>query len=81
MPLPSQQHTPTSEALFFERPFLGQTFDLVFCDGQVLRTHSRGEHREHGEPFRLRVSQLILALQRIDAGGTLPLIPDRHLSR
>lgn len=25
------------------RPFLGQEFDLVFCDGQVLRTHERAE--------------------------------------
>ncbi|KAK3295260.1 uncharacterized protein B0H64DRAFT_321444 [Chaetomium fimeti] len=25
------------------RPFLDQKFDLVFCDGQVLRTHERAE--------------------------------------
>lgn len=26
-----------------DRPYWGQEFDLVFCDGQVLRTHERGE--------------------------------------
>jgi len=33
------------EVFAFDRPFLGQEFDLVFCDGQVLRTHERLECR------------------------------------
>ena len=57
-----------------ERPYLGQTFHLVFCDGQVLRTHQRAGHREQQEALRLTVSQLILALQRIRPGGTLVML-------
>ena len=58
------------------RPFLGQSFHLVFCDGQVLRTHTRGDHRKDRslEALRLTISQLILALQRIKAGGTLVML-------
>lgn len=36
-----------------ERPFLGQTFQLIFCDGQVLRTHTRPDYRERHEARRL----------------------------
>lgn len=51
----------------------GKTFDLVFCDGQALRTHEPhiAEHRRQVEAVRLTVSQLILAMQRIKIGGTL----------
>jgi 23S rRNA U2552 (ribose-2'-O)-methylase RlmE/FtsJ len=57
-----------------ERPFLEHRFNLVFCDGQVLRTHRRAEHRDHFEALRLTTSQLILALQRIRTGGTLIML-------
>lgn len=59
-----------------ERPYLGQTFDLVFCDGQVLRTHAqhRDQVREHLEARRLTCSQIILGLQRIQEGGTLIML-------
>jgi 23S rRNA U2552 (ribose-2'-O)-methylase RlmE/FtsJ len=57
-----------------ERPFINEKFDLVFCDGQVLRTHKRPEYRERTEPSRLRISQLILALQRIRPGGRLIML-------
>ncbi|KAE8444544.1 hypothetical protein EG329_014468 [Mollisiaceae sp. DMI_Dod_QoI] len=57
-----------------ERPFLNQRFDLVFCDGQVLRTHQRPMYRDQHEASRLTLSQLILALQRIRQGGTLIML-------
>lgn len=53
------------------RPFGGQAFDLVFCDGNVLRTQKRETYRERKERVRLLTSQLILAMQRIKAGGSL----------
>jgi 23S rRNA U2552 (ribose-2'-O)-methylase RlmE/FtsJ len=56
------------------RPFYGQEFDIVICDGQVLRSHHREERREWGEAARLTLSQLILALQRIKTGGTLMML-------
>jgi len=65
---------PNPESFLMDRPFLGQRFDLVFCDGQVLRTHERPEYREQLEPRRLTVSQLIFALQRIRTGGTLIML-------
>ena len=51
----------------------GRTFDLIFCDGQALRTHTPhiAEYRRQVEAVRLNVSQLILAMQRIRSGGTL----------
>jgi 23S rRNA U2552 (ribose-2'-O)-methylase RlmE/FtsJ len=57
-----------------ERPFINEKFDLVFCDGQVLRTHKRPEYRERTEAIRLTISQLILALQRIRPGGRLIML-------
>ena len=57
-----------------EQPFLEQKFNLIFCDGQVLRTHQRAQWREPHEALRLSVSQLILALQRIQKGGTLIML-------
>ena len=66
----------TPPNLTSEQPFLGQSFDLVFCDGQVLRTHAqyRDQERERHEPRRLTCSQMILALQRIREGGTLIML-------
>lgn len=69
-PLSHPEHT----SFLSERPYLGQVFQLIFCDGQVLRTHQRAEYREQQEARRLTVSQLILALQRIRAGGTLIML-------
>lgn len=34
-----------------DRPFSNQKFDLVFCDGQVLRTHDRGERKRTPLPL------------------------------
>lgn len=59
------------------RPYLGTMFDLVLCDGQNLRTHSRADYREKGEAWRLTCSQLIFALQRIKSGGTLIMLLHR----
>jgi hypothetical protein len=64
---------PRPELFSSRRPFLHSKFDLIFCDGQVLRTHEpyREKYREIYEPLRLKASQLILALQRIHNGGNL----------
>lgn len=59
------------------RPFHGMHFDLVLCDGQVLRTHPRQAYRAKCEATRLLTSQLVLALQRIRPGGTLVLLLHR----
>lgn len=68
---------PDASSFILDRPFLGESFHLVFCDGQVLRTHTRGEHRERYEALRLSVSQLILAVQRIEPGGRLVMLLHR----
>lgn len=65
---------PEYTSFLQDRPYLEHTFDLVFCDGQVLRQHHRHEYREKHEAFRLLVSQLILAMQRIRQGGTLIML-------
>jgi 23S rRNA U2552 (ribose-2'-O)-methylase RlmE/FtsJ len=53
------------------RPSSHQKFDLIFCDGQVLRMHKRAERREKREAWRLLTSQLVVALQRIAQDGTV----------
>ncbi|KAK0308709.1 hypothetical protein LTR82_015399 [Friedmanniomyces endolithicus] len=50
-----------------------QFFDLVICDGQVLRTnvHARAEYRESREATRLTLTQLALGLEHLTPGGTM----------
>ncbi|MCJ1293213.1 hypothetical protein MMC34_004766 [Xylographa carneopallida] len=74
---PVPHRHPEHMRFITDRPYFGQSFQLVFCDGQVLRTHTRPKHREDFEALRLTTSQLILALQRIDTGGTLIMLLHR----
>ena len=62
-----------------ERPWAKKSFDLVFCDGQVLRAHTpkTASYREQREAGRLTCSQLILAMQRIKPGGTFIMLLHR----
>ena len=53
------------------------SFDLVLCDGQVLRTHSRAPYREAREARRLAASQLVLGLERVRPGGTMIILLHR----
>lgn len=71
---PIPQNHPEHSSFITNRPYHGDSFELVLCDGQLLRTHRRPEHREKFEGLRLRTSQLILALQRIATGGTLVML-------
>ena len=50
-----------------------QLFDLVLCDGHVLRTHApvRASYRETREPARLKTTQLALGLEHLKQGGTM----------
>lgn len=48
-----------------------QMFDLILCDGQVLRTHSRAPYREPREARRLTSVQLALGLEHMRSGGTM----------
>ncbi|KAL0929536.1 uncharacterized protein CTRU02_215435 [Colletotrichum truncatum] len=49
----------------------GDLFDLVICDGQVLRTHARKQYRENREAYRLTVTQLCLGLEHARPGSTM----------
>ncbi|KAI0410091.1 hypothetical protein F4802DRAFT_13638 [Xylaria palmicola] len=46
-------------------------FDLVVCDGNVLRTHPRAAYREKVEPARLTLTQLVIALEHMKPGGSM----------
>ena len=48
---------PDAASFSADRPFLDQKFDLVFCDGQVLRTHERPECMFPGIPLDLASSR------------------------
>lgn len=48
-----------------------QLFDLVLCDGQVLRTHQRPPYREAREATRLTLTQLALGLEHVKPGGSM----------
>lgn len=54
----------------------GERFDLVFCDGQVLRNHSQdmAEYRQRCEATRLICSQLLIALRHVRAGGSMVIL-------
>lgn len=54
----------------------GERFDLVFCDGQVLRSHSHNmvESRQRCEARRLTCSQLLIALRHVRVGGSMVLL-------
>ncbi|KAK2005262.1 hypothetical protein LZ32DRAFT_546434, partial [Colletotrichum eremochloae] len=52
-------------------------FDLVLCDGQVLRTHSRADYREKREARRLTLTQLALGLEHTSPGGTMVVLLHR----
>ena len=51
-----------------------QKFDIVLCDGQVLRTHIRAPYRERREARRLTSTQLALGLEHIQSGGTMVVL-------
>ncbi|KAJ5150882.1 uncharacterized protein N7482_010134 [Penicillium canariense] len=60
---------------FLPRQFIShQPFDLVICDGQVLRTHIRASYRERREAKRLTTTQLALGLQNLKPGGTMVVL-------
>lgn len=69
----SAQH-PDAANFSLHRPFQCQEFDLIFCDGQVLRTHPRAQYREKREASRLLTSQLVLAMQRIRQDGKIVML-------
>lgn len=52
----------------------GQLFDIVLCDGQVLRTHVRAPYREKREARRLSITQLAIGLERVKVGGTMVIL-------
>ncbi|KAI1099453.1 hypothetical protein F4804DRAFT_345497 [Jackrogersella minutella] len=52
----------------------GQLFDLVLCDGQVLRTQERAPYREKREANRLAATQLALGLEHLREGGTMVVL-------
>lgn len=57
----------------------GQLFDLVLCDGQLLRTHAphRAAYRETREARRLILSQLALGVEHIRPGGIMVVLGHR----
>ena len=67
---------PDRASFSFERMLAEKLYDLVFCDGQVLRTHAvhTATYRERCEAGRLMCSQLLFAMQRIKPGGTLIML-------
>ena len=54
----------------------GDKFDLVFCDGQVLRNHTSkmAESRRQCEARRLTCSQLLIALRHVKVGGSIVVL-------
>ncbi|KAF2151625.1 hypothetical protein K461DRAFT_321826 [Myriangium duriaei CBS 260.36] len=52
----------------------GKMFDLILCDGQVLREHIRASYRERREVSRLILTQLALGLQHVRPGGSMVVL-------
>lgn len=57
----------------------GKLFDLVMCDGQVLRphVHNRAAYRSKREGSRLVATQLALGLEHLQLGGTIVILLHR----
>lgn len=58
-----------------------QQFDLVTCEGGVLRTHEVASYREHREASRLKTSQLAIALARVRPGGAMVVLMHKAETR
>lgn len=43
---------PDAASFSPDRPFLDEEFDIVLCDGQILRTYERSECKSASPPFR-----------------------------
>ena len=58
-------------------------YDLILCDGHVLRTHQRAPYREQREAWRLVTTQLALGLEHTKPGGDYDrsASQDRNLAR
>lgn len=56
-----------------------QLFDLVFCEGRVVRKHlqTHAENRALREKRRLECAQLALALEHLRDGGTMVVVAGR----
>lgn len=73
----SPDHIPPSHpdaSNFLPRLFSpDQYFDLVFCDGQVLRNHERAAYRatQFLERRRITLTQFVVGLEHIKEGGTM----------
>ncbi|KAF1815408.1 hypothetical protein P152DRAFT_511563 [Eremomyces bilateralis CBS 781.70] len=65
---------PDTKNLLLQQFEPGQRFDLVLCDGKVLRTHVRAAYRELREARRLTVTQLALGLEHVKVGGTMVVL-------
>lgn len=63
---------------FLPKQFSGcREFDIVLCDGQVLRTQPRADYRVHTEGRRLSVTQHALGLEHLRPGGTMVVLLHR----
>jgi 23S rRNA U2552 (ribose-2'-O)-methylase RlmE/FtsJ len=62
---------PDARNMLPQRFKSSQLFDLVLCDGQVLRTHSRAAYRETREARRLASTQLAIGLEHVKSGGSM----------
>lgn len=69
----SESH-PEHSSFITNRPYHGESFQLVFCCGQASLHLDLPKHRKRIEALRLTASQLVLALQRIATGGTLVIL-------
>lgn len=65
---------PEQSSFITSRPYHGESFQIVFCGGSMLSSLVLPKHRDKLEYHRLRTAQLILALQRIERGGTLVML-------
>jgi 23S rRNA U2552 (ribose-2'-O)-methylase RlmE/FtsJ len=68
-------HDHPDKSNFLPKEFdAARAFDIVLCDGQVLRTHERAAYREQCEARRLAVSQLILGLEHLRPSGKMIIL-------
>ncbi|KAK2759799.1 hypothetical protein FQN54_002533 [Arachnomyces sp. PD_36] len=72
-------HPRAQDFILDTRPYFAtqNKYDIAFCDGQVLRTHTPKLPHPNFEAIRLTCSQLVIALTRLKSGGTLIMLLHR----
>lgn len=65
---------PDAAKFVSQSPFSGKFFDLVLCDGNLVKGLGGAGKKESLEPTRLLTAQLVFGMTRVKSGGTFVIL-------